>query len=52
MSTLVLHLPLARNGGATEYRYTLSADGHQATRHGTAAASTLPAVGRASEIVA
>lgn len=53
MSTLILTLPLARSGPATEYRYTLSADGHSATRHASASASLLPAVGRAaSEVVA
>lgn len=53
MSTLILTLPLARSGTATEYRYTLSADGHSATRHASASATLLPAVGRAaSEVVA
>jgi general secretion pathway protein L len=51
MSTLVLHLPW-RAMVAPPNTATRPADGHQATRHGTAAASTLPAVGRASEIVA
>jgi general secretion pathway protein L len=52
MSTLILTLPLARSGPATEYRYTLSPDGHSATRHASARASLLPAVGRAGEVVA
>ncbi len=42
MSTLILFLPLARPGPATEYSYTLTADGHTATRHATAAAALLP----------
>ena len=53
MSTLILTLPLARSGPATEYRYTLSPDGHHATRHASASAALLPAMGRAaSEVVA
>lgn len=53
MSTLILHLPLARPGPATEYRYTLSADGHRATHHASAAATLLPQPGRAAgEVVA
>ena len=52
MSTLILTLPLARSGTATEYRYTLSPDGHSASRHANARASLLPAMGRASEVVA
>lgn len=52
MSTLILTLPLARSGPATEYRYTLSADGHGATRHASAPAALLPAPGRAGEVVA
>lgn len=53
MSTLILTLPLARSGPATEYRYTLSLDGHHATRHASASAALLPAMGRAaSEVVA
>ncbi|MFN4119521.1 type II secretion system protein GspL [Acidovorax sp.] len=42
MSTLILHLPTARPGPATEYSYTLTADGHTALRHATAAAALLP----------
>lgn len=53
MSTLILHLPLARPGPATEYRYTLSADGHRATHHASAVAALLPQPGRAAgEVVA
>ena len=53
MSTLILTLPLARSGPATEYPYTLSPDGHNATRHARASAALLPAMGRAaSEVVA
>lgn len=52
MSTLILTLPLARSGPATEYRYTLSADGHSATRHASARAALLPMPGRAGETVA
>lgn len=53
MSTLILYLPLARSGPATEYRYTLSADGHTATRHASASAALLPQPGRAAgEVVA
>ncbi len=52
MSTLILHLPLARNGAATEYHYTLSVDGQQVTRHGAAVASMLPQASRAGETVA
>ena len=42
MSTLILFLPPARPGPATEYSYTLTADGHTATRHATAPAALLP----------
>ena len=53
MSSLILTLPLARSGPATEYPYTLSPDGHNATRHARASAALLPAMGRAaSEVVA
>lgn len=49
MSTLILHLPLApRPGPHTEYRYTLSTDGHSATGHGSARAALLPTPGRAA----
>ena len=53
MSTLLLHLPLLRAGAETEYRYTLSADGHSASGQGSARAALLPAAGRgAGELVA
>ncbi|OJX30319.1 MAG: general secretion pathway protein GspL [Burkholderiales bacterium 68-12] len=52
MSTLIVHLPLARASAATEYRYTLSQDGQQVARHGVAAASMLPPAGRTGETVA
>ena len=53
MSTLLLHLPLLRAGTETEYRYTLSADGHSASGQGSARAALLPAAGRgAGEMVA
>ncbi|MBT9511397.1 MAG: general secretion pathway protein GspL [Acidovorax sp.] len=42
MSTLILFLPPARPGPATEYSYTLTADGHSALRHATAPAALLP----------
>ena len=42
MSTLILFLPPARPGPATEYSYTLTADGHTALRHATAPAALLP----------
>ncbi|KQO14808.1 type II secretion system protein GspL [Acidovorax sp. Leaf78] len=42
MSTLILFLPPARPGPATEYSYTLTADGHTAIRHATAPAALLP----------
>lgn len=42
MSTLILFLPPARPGPSTEYSYTLTADGHTATRHATAPAALLP----------
>lgn len=53
MSTLIIHLPLTHPGPHTEYRYTLSTDGHSATGHASARAALLPAPGRAAgEIVA
>ncbi len=53
MSTLVLFLPLgSAPGPATEYGYTLTTDGHAATRHDSARASLLPDPGRAGEVVA
>lgn len=42
MSTLILSLPPARPGPATEYSYTLTADGHTALRHAAAAPALLP----------
>lgn len=42
MSTLILFLPSGRPGPATEYSYTLTADGHTALRHATAPAALLP----------
>ena len=42
MSTLILFLPPGRPGSATEYSYTLTADGHTALRHASAAAALLP----------
>ncbi|MBV7428644.1 general secretion pathway protein GspL [Acidovorax sp. sif1233] len=42
MSTLILFLPPARPGPATEYSYTLTADGHTAIRHASAPAALLP----------
>lgn len=42
MSTLILFLPPARPGPATEYSYTLTADGHTAIRHAAAPAALLP----------
>lgn len=52
MSTLVLTLPLGSPGPAAEYSYTLTADGHTATRHASTTAALLPDPGRAGEIVA
>src|SRR6218665_2904705 len=42
MSTLILFLPPGRPGPATEYSYTLTADGHHATGHASAPAALLP----------
>ena len=53
MSTLILLLPPARPGAATEYSYTLTADGHTALQHATAAAALLPEPSRpGGEVVA
>ena len=53
MSTLILFLPPARPGAATEYSYTLTADGHTALQHATAAAALLPEPSRpGGEVVA
>src|SRR6218665_69643 len=42
MSTLILFLPPGRPGPATEYSYTLTADGHHATGHASAPAAPPP----------
>lgn len=52
MSTLILSLPPGLPGPATEYGYTLTTDGHTATRHASAPAALLPDPGRAGERVA
>ena len=53
MSTLILFLPPARPGPATEYSYTLTADGQKALRHAAAAAALLPEPSRpGGEVVA
>lgn len=53
MSTLILFLPPARPGPATEYSYTLTADGHTATGHAFAPAALLPEPSRpGGEVVA
>ena len=53
MSTLILFLPPARPGTATEYSYTLTADGHTALTHATAPAALLPEPARpGGEVVA
>lgn len=52
MSTLILHLPPAHPGSSAEYSYTLTQDGHTATRHDSAPAVLLPDPGRTGEIVA
>jgi general secretion pathway protein L len=52
MSTLVLILPLGTSQSAADYSYTLTADGHSATRHDSASAALLPDPGRAGEVVA
>lgn len=53
MSTLILFLPPARPGTATEYSYTLTADGQKALRHAAAAAALLPEPSRpGGEVVA
>ena len=48
MSTLILHLPLAPPGPATEYRYTLSSDGQSVSSQGSAALALLPRPSRAT----
>lgn len=53
MSTLLVHLPSAAPGLSTQYSYTLTTDGHIATRQGHAHASTLPEPSRpGGEVVA
>lgn len=55
MSTLIVSLPTppAQPGPGLAYAYTLTADGHTALQHGTAAAALLPAPARAGgEVVA
>ena len=52
MSILILYLPSGTPASATEYSYTLTADGHTATRHASAAAALLPDPGRTGEVVA
>lgn len=51
MSTLILHLPLALPGPHTEYRYTLSTDGHSASGHASARAPLLPAASTTVAVV-
>src|SRR6218665_4027125 len=51
MSTLILFLPPGRPGPATEYSYTLTADGHHATGHASAPPPLRPErAGRGSEV--
>lgn len=53
MSTLILFLPATSPGPATEYSYTLTADGHNATGQATAPATLLPEPSRpGGEVVA
>lgn len=53
MSTLILFLPPTPAGPATEYPYTLTADGHSALSHASAAAALLPEPSRpGGEVVA
>ncbi|MFZ5487440.1 MAG: type II secretion system protein GspL [Pseudomonadota bacterium] len=55
MSTLIISLPAApaQPGPSLAYAYTLTADGHTALQHGTAAAPLLPAPARpGGEVVA
>ena len=52
MSILIIYLPPGTPGPGTEYSYTLTADGHTATRHASAAAALLPDPGRTGEVVA
>ena len=53
MSTLILFLPLAPRGPATDYSYTLTADGHTALAQASAPATLLPEPSRpGGEVVA
>src|SRR6218665_3477765 len=53
MSPLILFLPPGLPGPATEYSYTLTADGHHATGHASSPAALLPEPARrAAEVVA
>jgi len=53
MSTLILFLPPGRPEPATEYSYTLTADGHTALAHAAAPAALLPEPARpGGEVVA
>lgn len=53
MSTLILFLPPGHPDTATEYSYTLTADGHSAVRHAAAPAALLPDPARpGGEVVA
>lgn len=51
MSILIIYLPPGTPGPATAYSYTLTADGHTATRQASAAATLLPDPGRTGEVV-
>ena len=52
MSILILYLPPGTPGPATEFSYTLTNDGHTATRQASATAALLPDPGRTGEVVA
>jgi len=52
MSILIITLPPCLPGPTTEYRYTLTSDGHSAIHHASAVANRLPAPGRSGETVA
>ncbi|WP_319016902.1 type II secretion system protein GspL [Diaphorobacter aerolatus] len=52
MSTLILYLPPGTPEPTTEFSYTLTADGHTATRQASASATRLPDPGRTGEVVA
>lgn len=51
MSILIISLPPGSPGPAAAYSYTLTADGHTAIRHASAAAALLPDAGRTGEVV-